>query len=241
MAQKDKITLHPDNIQVEMGSHVLLMYRDPSELEEFLVQFFHEGLKGDNVCIYVNDASLFSDVKSKVQQKGTYNEDIINDSLKCIDYKEFYFVENQFRSSEVFKKIDVLLDTYVSKTVRALGSDSWVNSMTFDDFHKYELDLSKKYNNKNLVIVCAYSLKQFDAEQIIKLTQSHSLILYKDKKGLWTMSETIEKKIYGNKIEELEKFASVAVGRELKMIELKKKIEALENEIKKAKSTNATN
>ncbi len=56
-------------------------------------------------------------------------------------------------------------------------------------------------------------------------------------KNLMAASKESEEEL-GEKIRDLERFRKVAVGREMKMIELKEKIKELEFKLKQGKSTN---
>jgi hypothetical protein len=52
-------------------------------------------------------------------------------------------------------------------------------------------------------------------------------VIYKER-GRWMVSESVQRLIFDEKVEEYKKFEEFAVNRELKMIELKQRIEELE-------------
>ena len=70
--------------------------------------------------------------------------------------------------------------------------------------------------------------KTLDVLQVVNLYQRQMSEIKEEKYLLEKTKKDLE-----SKIEELEKFNTLVVGRELKMIELKKKIEELENNLSK--------
>ena len=59
---KNEVLLYPENIKVEMGSHVILLYKDKTELVEFLGKYFYEGIKNNDICILIGENITFVEI-----------------------------------------------------------------------------------------------------------------------------------------------------------------------------------
>ena len=235
MLQQNQVWVCCDT-KAEVGSHIIFLYQAKSELLDVLSDYFIEGLKNNNACLMVIPSdNLADEINGEIGRKDILNKEQLKEKLVFIKHKKFYFSNGKFDPNKVFEMIDKQLDKNISM-IRSAGDCSWVDKAIFNDFYQYEVALTERYNSKNILLLCAYFSKQLEIEQIIKLIQSHMLILFKEGAS-WKISETVERKIYDQKIEELEKFTKFAVGRELKMTELKKKIEQLEKELSRYKRT----
>ena len=233
MIQQDKILIFGKNLKVKTGSHVVLLYQDESELVDVLSDYFSEGIKNNNSCVMVcQNEDLQNKIITKIENKNVLSKKQIIEKLVFIKSKEFYFSKNKFNADTIYKKIDEDIAKNTLCGLRAASDMSWVNNNNFNEVHQYEKELSSRYHTENIILLCAYPSKDMNTLQIIKTLQSHTLILFKED-GVWKISHAVERKIFENKIEELEQFTKHAVNRELRMIELKATINKLEKELEK--------
>jgi hypothetical protein len=223
------------SLKVKTGSHIVLLYQDESELIDALSDYFSEGIKDNNSCAmaYQND-DLQDKIITKIESKKILTKKQIQEKVVFINNKDFYFSKKKFDVNAIYKKIDKNIARDRLCGLRAAGDMSWVNNNNFNDVHKYETEVSSRYNTENALFMCAYSLKNISTFQLIKIIQSHSLILFKENET-WEISHPIEKDISEHKIDDLERFTKHAVGRELRMIELKATITKLEKELESYK------
>jgi hypothetical protein len=235
MIKQDKIILFGKDLKVKTGSHIVLLYQDEPELIEVLSEYFSEGINNSNSCVMVCQSDdLKNKIIARIESKNVLPKKEIMEKLVFIKSKEFYFSKNKFNADTIYKKIDEYIAKNSLNGLRAASDTSWINNSNFNDVYQYEKELSPRYHAENILLLCAYPSKEMNTLQIIKTIQSHSLILFKEE-GVWKISHAVEKKIFENKIEELEQFTKHAVNRELRMIELKATITKLEKEMEKYK------
>jgi len=233
MIQQNKILLFDKNLKAKAGSHIVLLYQDESELIDALSDYFSEGITNNNSCAMAcqND-NLQDKIIKQIESKKILTRKQIQEKIVFINTKKFYYSKKKFNANSTYKKIDESIAKDRLCGLRAAGDMRWVNNNNFNDVHQYEIELSSRYNTENVLFICAYSLKDISTFQLIKIIQSHSLILFKEN-GKWELSHPIEKDISEHKIDDLERFTKHAVDRELRMIELKEKITKLESELEK--------
>jgi hypothetical protein len=226
------VNLFNPDLEVETGSHIILLYQKESDLIEILPGYFGEGLKKSDICIYVNSSDfLYNQVLKEIEFNNLINNKIINEKMIVLKSDEVYSPKTKLDADKIYSQIDAVIQENTPYALRTFGDMTWANDKVFDEVYNYERGLTTRYYDKNVIFLCSYLVSQLDIARIIQLIQSHTLILYKEN-DVWKISATVERKIYDQKIEELEQFNRVSVGREIKMIELKEKIAKLEAELK---------
>ncbi|MEK6968179.1 MAG: MEDS domain-containing protein [Nanoarchaeota archaeon] len=229
MKPQNKLLLSDQHLKVEEGAHIIYLYEDETELLDIFSRFYTQGLINNDLCITIDSDDGFSKrLIEDIEAKSGMDMNQLKSKIMHISHKDFYFNNGAFNANRVFGVVDDLISKNVL-TIRCAGTSGWIDKTFFNEFCEYETAFTKRYHNNNVLVLCAYSLKQLDVAQIIKLIQSHTLILFKEGHS-WKISETVERKIYNQQIEDLENFTKFAVDRELKMIDLKKRITQLEKE-----------
>lgn len=221
---------------VDPGAHIVLFYNEEDELLEVFPHYFAEGLKNNECCvvIYPHD-NLKEKITSEIAKIVPIEKYVSEKKIEFVHYKKFYFEKDQFKDVCAYKHLDKKLnhvDYNDVDGVRGAGDMSWIRTGSFKDIVCCEKGLTEKCAKNKVVLMCSYPLKLLKPWEIIEIVQSHALILYKSGKK-WQLSETIERKIMQNEIEDLEKFTKLAIGREIRMSELKKEINELKAPKKK--------
>jgi hypothetical protein len=213
------------------GTHIAVLYEKEAELIELFSRYFAEGLKDNEICVVVyKDVGFRNKMEEEVSKIFPKENQSHNLCVEYVHYEEFYLDDDRFDSSKPIGLTDKkLLDKrhLEGAGIRTMGVMSWVSDKDFDDVIRYEKVLTERYFKENLIISCAYPTKNITIPHIIKILQSHTLVLYKED-DIWKMSETVERNRMQKEIDGLEQFTKLAIDRELKMTELKEKLRKLE-------------
>lgn len=177
------------DLKLDLGSHVIMLCNNQVEMMEILPGYFKEGVKNNDLNILIT-----TDDKMADRIKNEVGDDGFNKKLLTMNYRYFYFVDEQFNAEQVYIQIDRLLEQNSQKTLRVAGDTSWIDSDKFKDLHEYESGLNERYNKTNVLLLCIYNSSLLNIEQIIKLIQAHNIILFKED-GEWKLSKTVERKI----------------------------------------------
>jgi hypothetical protein len=214
--------------KINAGTHITLIYENDSILSEAFLSYFEAGLKNHETCIMTYaDERLEDDLKRSLEEKLGLERRIMDSNFISIHYKEFYFKGDEIAPEKVYETLDEKLNSVRDfSSIRTAGQMNWVRGDYFDMICNYEESLTERYNKDKILILCAYDARKLSTSQIIKMIQSHMLILFKEGDS-WKLSETVERNISDQKIAELEKFTRFAIGRENRISELKKQIEDL--------------
>lgn len=223
---------------VEIGTHIVMLYENEKELLEIFPPFFAAGLLNNELCIVVYpNLRLKQELHEKLAKLVDIDFYIKKKKIEFVYYKNFYFRNCIFNKEKIYWLIDKKIKQVGFKDfdgLRTTSDMSWVNSKFFKKILIYEKGLTKKYKKSPILFICAYPINKLTIPELVDVLQSHMLILYK-KDRKWCLSETMERRILMKEIQNLEKFTKLAVGRELKMIKLKEKVEKLEKQLKESK------
>ena len=223
---------------VEWGAHIVFLYENESDLLNIFTPFFATGLKNNELCIVVYpNLSLKQKLEESLAKLIDLKGFIKEKKIIFVYYKDFYFENNILKKEKIYKFIDKKINHIGFEDIdglRTAGDMSWFKDKSFKKFLVYERGLTEKYSKAHTIIMCAYPIKKLPIQDLIDVIQSHTLILY-NKNEKFCLSETTERRVLEEKIEDLERFSEAATNRELRMIELKKNIAELEKELKELK------
>ncbi len=232
---KKKRVLRFVKANIEQGTHIVMLYETESDILTIFPSFFAEGLENNEFCIMVYPTiRLKEKLKKEIAKLVDLKKYINEKKIEFIHFKKFYFKNNIFTKEKVYNLIDKKLNHIGFKDVdgvRTAGDMTWVNNKFFKKVIVYEKGLTEKYGKMSLLLMCAYPVKKISVTDLIETIQSHNLILYKIG-NKWRLSEPIERKILKEDITDLTKFTKFAAHREMKMVELKKRITELEMQLK---------
>jgi hypothetical protein len=238
MSKKNYTDLGFMKKNVEWGAHIVFLYEDEADLLKIFPPFFAIGLKNNEFCVVIYpNLRLKQKLEKRIAKLVDLDYHIKEKRILFIHYKDFYFKNNIFKKEKIYKFIDEKLNHIGFKDydgLRSAGDMSWVKDKLLKKVLVYEKGLTKKYSNARILLMCAYPVKKLPIPDLIDVIQSHVLILYKKDKKFY-LSETTERRILKGEIENLERFTKLAVDRELRMLELKKKNAELEERLKKLK------
>jgi hypothetical protein len=166
MPPRNQVKLCSEDLTVEMGSHILLLYQNESELLETLSGYFREGLRNNNLCILIGSSRsliklLAKNIENILLARG---EKLIN-PLIFVKSKEFYFSKGGFDADAIYNKIDQSFEKNALKGMRGASDMAWVDK-GFNEISKYEAGLTERYHDKNVLLLCAYPIKGLMVEQI---------------------------------------------------------------------------
>lgn len=234
MSGKDNVSLGVIDKPGGTGKHVILLYDDEPTLIDAFSSYYAKGVMDGDRCILTFFANGFDKkLKSEIKKRHGVDDCAIEKLFTSVFFRDAYFTGNDFDMKKVFGIVESEISRLAScQMLRAGGEMGWVSTENFEDVCCYEKSLTERYGAENTLIMCAYDSRKLKLSQMIQMIQSHVLILFREGKT-WKVSETVERELYEKKINELEDFKNLAVGRELKMIELKKEIEHLKEDIPK--------
>nr|MCK4929900.1 MEDS domain-containing protein [Nanoarchaeota archaeon] len=236
MSERKHIPLGFIKKSVENGAHIVMLYENEADILRIFPPFFATGLKNNELCIIIYpNLRLKQKLKKKLTELVNLKDYIKEKKVEFVYYKNFYFKNNVFSKEKVYKLIDKKLNHIGFKDIdgiRAAGDMSWIKDKLLKEVLICAKEVTKKYRKAPVLLMCSYPIEKLSIVDLIDVIQSHNLILYKkDKK--WYLSEPTERRVLKEEIQDLERFTKLAVGRELDMIKLKKKIAKLEKQLKR--------
>jgi hypothetical protein len=171
---------------VEWGTHFCQLYHTKEDLMDVPVPYLKAGLENNEFCIWITLNSLEA---KKALRKAISDLDIYlqKGQIKIIPYNDWYLKAGFFDLQRV-------LNNWVENFNKALNSDYDGLRLTEDifsleeeyrdDFIEYEKEIDRVINNHQILALCTYSLKEYNATEIVDVITSHEFTLVK-KEGNW--------------------------------------------------------
>ena len=167
---------------VPWGSHLCLLYRTPEELIDVLVPYFLAGLKNNEFCLCITAGPLDKQSALKALKKSIpeYDKYAARGQIEIIPHTAWYLQGGSFNLQRIVRSWDARLNQAVTKGFEGLRSAfnlSWLEKkdwQTFMDFEAADRDAINK-----IISVCAYSLENLEAPQIIDVVKNHQIVLFK--------------------------------------------------------------
>jgi PAS domain S-box-containing protein len=184
---------------ISWGSRLCLFYQDAQELLEILVPFVRAGLINNELCLWVTSEPLGEKAARQALKKSLPNLDkyLEKGQLEIIPYTEWYVKDGALDLRKTARAWDNRLNQALDKGyegVRATFNMTWLDKRHWQNFMEFE-KVDARYDEKKLTI-CAYSLDNCGAPEIIDVVSGHQFALIK-RNGKW---DTIERREH-NKIE----------------------------------------
>ena len=90
---------------VPWGTHFCQFYETGQDLIEILVPYFHEGLKGNEFCMWVTSEPLQVDQAKAALQAAVPDLDkyIEKGQIEILDYNQWYTKSEKFSADEVLQ------------------------------------------------------------------------------------------------------------------------------------------
>jgi len=171
---------------VNWGTHFCQFYHTKEDLMDIPVPYLKAGLENNEFCIWITLNSLEAE---KALRKVISDLDIYlqKGQIEIIPYYDWYLKAGFFDLQRV-------LNGWVEKLNKALTGDYDGLRLTEDifsleeeyrdDFVEYEKEIDRIIDNHQIIALCAYSLKEYNATEIVDVITNHQFSLVK-KEGKW--------------------------------------------------------
>ena len=177
---------------IAWGSRLCLFYRTPEELVEVLVPYFQAGLENNEFCLWITSGTVAREAAVKALKKSVvdYEKYAENGQLEIVPHTAWYLKDGSLDLPTAVRRWDAIMNRTIVKGFEGLRGAfnlDWLEKKDWQSFMKFE-SADKDAINKNLSI-CAYSLENLEAPEIIDVVNIHQLALFK-RHGKW---DTLDK------------------------------------------------
>jgi hypothetical protein len=168
----------------EMSKHTCLYYESRENLLEFIVPFFEQGLRLNELCVWIVPESMGTEGAKVVLGERIKNWDawIEKAQFELADHKDFYGGSGAFNKNMPLENI-AQKEEYALKQgfsgLRGSGDLSWLQEKDRGEFFAYERDLDELISRKKMMALCTFPVGKFDASEIFTLNLSHGISVRK--------------------------------------------------------------
>lgn len=171
---------------IPWGSRLCLFYRTPEELLDVLVPYFRTGLANGEACLWITAQPLdrLSAIKALRESIPDYENYAARGQIEIISHTAWFLKDGSLDLPAATRNWDTRLSQATAKGflgLRAAFVLSWLEKKDWQCFMKFAAD--EDSNSKNLTI-CAYSLENLNAPEIIDVTDNYQLALFQ-RNGKW--------------------------------------------------------
>ncbi|MDD1751702.1 MAG: PAS domain S-box protein, partial [Methanotrichaceae archaeon] len=183
---------------VPWGTHFCQFYETGQDLIEVLVPYFHEGLKGNEFCMWITSEPLQVDQAKAALQAAVPDLDryIEKGQIEILDYDQWYTRSGKFSADEVLRgwidKLTAALERGYDG-LRLTGNTFWLEKANWANFTKYEESVNNVIGRYRMLAICTYSLRKCGAMEILDVLANHQFALVK-RSGKWEIVESAHHK-----------------------------------------------
>lgn len=180
---------------IKWGTHIAQFYNAKNELTEFLVPYLEEGLKNNELCVWITADISENEAKETLAKEISNLREYFNkNQLQIFSYKDWYLSDGYFN-------IDMVLNNAVNKCqeslargyygFRANGVISWLEKSDWQTFMEYERILNNVMPDQKALVICSYKKSKCTKDNIIQVIDRHKYSISKDDNS-WIRMKSIE-------------------------------------------------
>ena len=162
-----------------MGDHLYYFYEDDEKLAKILANFFMEGLRKGEYCVWISREDITHDKAIKLLEKHIPDiEDyMLKDQMYIESFSTWGLAEG--RKFDKDRLVNKWMDKYKEAmsrgftTMRAAGDPSSILAEHWDEFMSMESEINNNINDLNLVVVCTYKGQPYKPTQIHTILRHH--------------------------------------------------------------------
>jgi len=179
---------------IPWGTHICQFYQTKEDLNEILVPFFKAGLENNELCLWITSEPLGVQEARAVLNEAVANLDdyFRKGQIEILDFSEYYIRAGIFDIDEVLRswleKESLAIERGFSG-LRAAGNTSWMESEDWRSLIDYESIMDGVIRKRRAIVICAYSLDQYGAAELVDVVSSHQNVLIR-RSGNWELTDT---------------------------------------------------
>jgi hypothetical protein len=162
-----------------MGYHFYHFYENDEKLAKALADFFMEGLRKSEYCMWVPREGITHDraiilLKSHMSNIEDY---LLRDQMRIETFENWYITKN--RKLDVDKMLEKWKDKYNDVmesgfiSMRVTGDLSSISKESWNDIMTYEAKANEIINKLNIVAVCTYKGILYKPSEIQMILRNH--------------------------------------------------------------------
>ena len=159
------------------GTHVAQFYNTKDDLKELLVPYMEEGLKDNELCVWITDDISQDEAKDALAKVTPNLREYMNkEQLQIFSHKDWYLADGYFDVGKVLNNIinksqEALSFGYLG--LRATGVLSWLENSDWNAFMEYERSLDEVIPDKKAFAICAYKESKCTSSNVADVMNRH--------------------------------------------------------------------
>ncbi|HWM92754.1 MAG TPA: MEDS domain-containing protein [Thermoanaerobaculia bacterium] len=190
--------------EVPFGTHFCQFYRSKQDLVDTLGPYFLEGLRNNELCLWVTSESLRADEARALLREALPDFDAYEASgqIGIYDFLDWYLKSGGTppQALQAWLDHERLAMEQGYQGLRLTGDTAWLDSSGWDEFVAYEQAVNGTFRNFRIVGLCTYSLEKCSAEDVIDVCSSHQFALTR-RQGKWELIESSPLKVAKSELE----------------------------------------
>ncbi|GGB02448.1 MEDS domain-containing protein [Puia dinghuensis] len=181
----------------EWGTHICQFYETREDLLQVLIPYFKAGLDNNEYCLWITcDPITAEDAIAALKESiPDIQRRLDKKDLEIIPYTDWYTPSGRFDREAVtsawMEKLREALDNGYDG-MRVNGNEAWLKSDDWNDFMRYERDLTAMLQHLRMIVLCTYPLSGTTAGAVLDIAHAHECVIAR-RKGRWEMLEGPER------------------------------------------------
>ncbi|HPF84256.1 putative nucleotidyltransferase with HDIG domain [Aminivibrio pyruvatiphilus] len=172
-------------VEVRPGDHLVALYAEEKEIEDYVTSFIHSALLRNERCLYITGDVDSSAVLQRVERLSAGSG--ASGELLVLEKSDVYSKGGKFSPDKLISLIQSTVETAVREGYSGLaitGEISWV--LDYEDGEdliiEYEWKLNEYvFDRYPVSALCRYNVNRFSHEMIRNIIQLHPLILWRSR------------------------------------------------------------
>jgi len=192
--------LRPTGIRVigdmPWGTHICVFYETSQDLLDTAAQYFHAGLKNNELCLWAVSEPVTKTAALKALQNRIpdFEKHRRRGQIELLDGHEWYLAGEEFDLQRITGGWNAKLRDALERGFEGLrisGNAFWIATHHWQEFCAYEHELDRTLVDKKMIVMCTYSLRAARAVDILDVVRAHQRSVAR-RRGDWEFLATPE-------------------------------------------------